>query len=274
MDSIGIALTAATLATAVLLSPKSKDEEVEIITEKQVSAKSNNKKLSLGEGWSMAKERLAKLKFKLSSTQSNTPADGNCLFHSIVNQCPEFESHGKLREIVCSNVLPMVEENRIFWGTDETMIDWIDRMVVLGTFGDEYCLQIIANLTGRDINLIPVHEDSAHYLKLYCSIKSDNPGGHAPIWLLWFEETKFIHGHFQSIEVEDAPNNRVLQHYNWTWRQSQRSVRTFSCNSLDSMVPVPIFTSSVYESSSMESVNTGKSYNYFHFSIYIISRQY
>ena len=175
---------------------------------------------------------------------------------------------------MCSNVLPMVEENRIFWGTDETMIDWIDRMVVLGTFGDEYCLQIIANLTGRDINLIPVHEDSAHYLKLYCSIKSDNPGGHAPIWLLWFEETKFIHGHFQSIEVEDAPNNRVLQHYNWTWRQSQRSVRTFSCNSLDSMVPVPIFTSSVYESSSMESVNTGKSYNYFHFSIYIISRQY
>ena len=33
-----------------------------------------------------------------------------------------------------------------------------------GTFGDEHCLHVIANIIGRDIILIPVHAESATFL--------------------------------------------------------------------------------------------------------------
>ena len=85
-------------------------------------------------------------------------------------------------------------------------------MCKLGTFGDEICMQIFANLVGRDILYIPMFQTSAHIMKQYCLIRSDSRQNDSdPITLLWFEETMFEAGHFQS--VVPGGDSLIMKHY-------------------------------------------------------------
>ena len=120
---------------------------------------------SLKEGVQLAAKRLLKIGFELSSTQPCTPMDGNCLFHSLCDQIERlspghfnYKSHNDVRSEIVLNVLDMIESERIFWTKDENTTDWIDRMCKLGTFGDKICMQIFANLVGRDILYIPMSQ--------------------------------------------------------------------------------------------------------------------
>ena len=111
-----------------------------------------------------------------------------------------------------TNIIPMVEEGRILWLIEEPLEDWIENMKKDGTYGDQICLQILANLLERDIVYIPVHERSATIIGQYCLIISDTKEtGNIPISLLWFEESEFGIGHYQSI----VPNSisSILEHY-------------------------------------------------------------
>ena len=220
------ALTAASVASSILNKKKRKTDDNS--SESSTQFKSTDANLSFQSGWQKALERLRKTGFKLSSSQPNTPADGNCLFHSLLDQVrilniqSDFKSHLDVRTACVCNFLPMLEIDLIIWIDDEDMNDWIDRMSKPGVFGDEYCMQIFANLVQRDIIYIPVHQSSAHIMKNYCVVKCAQSSSLPPMALLWFEETKFGYGHYQSIEpLEDS---LVLKHY--------KKSRNPSCNSV------------------------------------------
>ena len=78
--------------------------------------------------------------------------------------------------------------------------------------GDEVCLQIFANLVGRDIIYIPFHQCLAHIIKQYCLIRSDSREADSdPLTLFWYEEHKFSFGHYQLIvPIKDS---LILKHY-------------------------------------------------------------
>ena len=96
-------------------------------------------------------------------------------------------------------------------------------MNVSGTFGDHYALQVAANLLQRDIVIIPTQSDSAHYIKKYCLIRANTVlDSLPPVYLLWFEETVYGCGHYQSIEPAYTENNQIIMHYQWL-RRSERS---------------------------------------------------
>ena len=96
-------------------------------------------------------------------------------------------------------------------------------MNVSGNFGDYYVLQVAANLLQRDIVIIPTQSDSTHYIKKYCLIRANVVlDTLPPIYLLWFEETVYGCGHYQSIEPACMENNQILMHYQWL-RRSERS---------------------------------------------------
>jgi len=84
-------------------------------------------------------------------------------------------------------------------------------------------LKKFSNLIGRDILYIPVFEISAHICKQYCLIRSDNRDPYsAPLTLLWFEETFFQSGHYQSITPTDS--SIIMKHYN---RMNNSTCRLF-----------------------------------------------
>lgn len=199
------------------------------VSKKKQPPTTNNKKQSIQQdqspkqsnnthpGWELALTRLDKTGFSLSPSQPITPSDGNCMFHSLSDQIcmlddnSQFKSHVEVRHAVVSNFLEMLNKEVIIWMDEEPMIDWLDRMQVEGTFGDEYCLQIFSNLVRRDIIYIPVHQSSAHIMKQYCLVRCQEPVGLKPITLLWFEETKFEAGHYQSIIPKSG--SLVMRHH-------------------------------------------------------------
>ena len=81
-------------------------------------------------------------------------------------------SHSAIREACVANISKMIQEERIIWMQDGTLEDWKTTMAN-GAYGDHYCLQIFANLTCRDIIVIPVHESSAH-IHQHIKIESDS----------------------------------------------------------------------------------------------------
>ena len=84
--------------------------------------------------------------------------------------------------------------------------------------------QIFSNIVGRDIIYIPVNKSSAHIFKNYNIIRSDcREPDSDPMTILWFEETKFGVGHYQSIVSTEG--SRVLEHY---WLESKKNSSTIT----------------------------------------------
>ena len=91
--------------------------------------------------------------------------------------------------------------------------DEIERMCNNGVHGDEICLQIFANLVGRDIIYIPFHQCLAHIIKQYCLIRSDSREADSdPLALFWYEEHKFSFGHL-SVNCASVKDYLILKHY-------------------------------------------------------------
>ena len=82
-----------------------------------------------------------------------------------------------------------------------TPAKYLDKMKNVGEFADHIVLQMLASILHHDIIIVNVHPDSVPYLRL--------PGGEAgsgesaggqPIFVAFYEEGKFINGHYQAIE--------------------------------------------------------------------------
>ena len=66
---------------------------------------------NISKSWQMGLKRINELGFKLSETQKITPSDGNCFFHCISDQCPQFTDHKEVRHQVVSSIYPMIDKN-------------------------------------------------------------------------------------------------------------------------------------------------------------------
>ena len=64
------------------------------------------------------------------------------MFHCISDQT-QYNSHLEVRNDVVSNIYRMIHQNIIFWDDSELIIDYIERMELDCTFGDQYALQVI-----------------------------------------------------------------------------------------------------------------------------------
>ena len=103
-------------------------------------------------------------------------------------------------------------------------------MELEGTFGDHYALQVIANLLERDIIIIPTKPESAHILKKYCIIKANKIENATPIYMLWYEETVYGVGHYQSIRP--SCENVVVRHYNWSLNNQDSRFQTHASSAI------------------------------------------
>ena len=144
---------------------------------------------------------LDKLKFELSNTQKSTPADGNCMYHVLADQA-SFKDHGDARLSICSNIYAMVDDEKIFWGEEKPISQWIDEQLNCGVFGDHYSLQVAANLLGRDIIIIPTRMESSHNPYGYILIDSFELKDVNPVYMLYYEESIYGAGHYQSIRED------------------------------------------------------------------------
>ena len=98
-------------------------------------------------------------------------------------------------------------------------------MMIPGTFGDAYSLQIAANILARDIIIVPTKP--AHNTHGYILIESYTYNSN-PVFMLYFEEYIYAAGHYQSVVPLDG--NKILKHYTWS-KSVNKSVRSFSSSS-------------------------------------------
>ena len=89
------------------------------------------------DSWSESMEKLKELKFKVSPTQNFTPMDGNCMYHVIADQS-HLKDHKEARRKIVESILPLVENESIFWNDEMHISDWIETQMNDGVFGDAY----------------------------------------------------------------------------------------------------------------------------------------
>ena len=155
--------------------------------------------------------RLKELKFKLSPTQIQTPADGNCMMWALFEQL-KYSSNLKTfasdqedfrRKIVTIGFDLFIATERLEWQYDPEIglpEEWKSSMLENGNFGDEIFLQLTCNVLNRDIVIIPAFKDQAHVSALGFTIKkSSTPNNKEPLFLFAFTESRFSSPHYQAV---------------------------------------------------------------------------
>lgn len=112
------------------------------------------------------------------------------MFHCISDQT-QYNSHLEVRNYVVSNIYRMIDENMIFLDNSELIIDYIERMELDGTFGDQYALQVIANVMERDILIIPSKAESVQNV-VQQKQKQQRQHYLHPILMLWLNLAIYV----------------------------------------------------------------------------------
>ena len=164
-------------------------------------------------------KRLEELDFVLSSTQGETPKDGNCMFHAILDQIrynsrlADFaDTDQELRwKIVNYGYDLYLRTNKLSWPNDPetgSPQEWKRRMLKLGVWGDEVVLTLASNILEVDIVIIPaLRESSVHQGLGVQLIKAEKSQiNDPPLFLFSFSETDFSDAHYQSIRPRSGQN--------------------------------------------------------------------
>ena len=225
-------LAAAALATAVIISSSGTEEsgQTETCSSSDIhisSARSDCNDVNITNPYDCVMPSiLSNVNFSVSPTQPCTPSDGNCMYHALADQT-SFKDHLDARHQVVTSVYEMIEKNILYWNDSKPLSDWIESMMIPGTFGDAYSLQIAANILARDIILLPTKPESAHNTHGYILIESCTYNSN-PVFMLYFEEYVYGAGHYQSVVPLDG--NQIVKHYTWS-KTVNKSVRSFSSSS-------------------------------------------
>ena len=164
--------------------------------------------------------RLRELDLSVSSSQPETPRDGNCMMHSLHDQLkfdPYQKSFAKspeqLREKVLSYGYDMfIRTGKLEWqyspelglGSPE---EWKERMSQDGEWGDEIFLCLAANVLSLDIVLVAAFRESSFLQGLGITIiKSLEKPRHKPVFLFCFSESDFQNPHYQSVRPNREEN--------------------------------------------------------------------
>ena len=175
------------------------------------------KNLSLEDGEPYAFFRLKKLGLKKSPTQPETPPDGNCMVHAILDQMRYDPAHAvaastldhhQLRVLIATSLLNLIDQGKIDWNNEilgGTPDDWIREMKHSGTYCDEVFLTAACFFLHRSIITYPVFVESD------CDRIINPIGGirttFEPFHLLLYSDAHFQDPHYQSVrpEVEQIP---------------------------------------------------------------------
>ena len=143
--------------------------------------------------------------------------DGNCGIHALLDQLgydqfwkEEFLTVADVRKDIVDSLDYMVESKRFEWLDDpfyEDEEDWKLKMHGNGYFIDQVFLQLASNFFHRKIVLHPVFiEDGVKFEFIPNPFTLENET--ATINMMFFSESRFIHGHYQSIV--ESPETVIL----------------------------------------------------------------
>ena len=175
-------------------------------------------KLTLKQGHFVMNRRLIELGLTVSPSQKDTPQDGNCLFHSLLDQVrynPELhdfaEDHLEFRyKVVNYGYDLFLKTRKLVWSNDPalgTPREWKTMMMEPGEFGDEAALTLASNVLGVDIVIVPAfRESSVHQGFGITIIKSLEKPRHEPLFLFLFSESDFTTPHYQSVRPTNEDN--------------------------------------------------------------------
>ena len=160
-------------------------------------------------------ERLRSIQFELSQTQPNTPSDGNCFLHSIIDQI-EYDSNLKqlnlnvhsLRSMIVNSLKIIILTRRFSWidgnGSQE---QWIEEMSKDGCFADEVFIRLTSENLNRRIEIFPVFPEDGHKDGKIIIEPKSNSNNDDPLYVLYYSETRFTcGGHYQSIRPQTCEN--------------------------------------------------------------------
>ncbi len=135
---------------------------------------------------------------------------GNCYIHCLQDQLLDDQFFSnivscpiKLRKMVVDSLDLMIASRRIEYIADDHLgskEDWVLAMSTDRTFVDQLFIQLSAEVLNRPIILYPVLQKDGHFDSGRIVINPKNPiEGMEPIYMLYYSETSFHCGHFQSI---------------------------------------------------------------------------
>ena len=132
----------------------------------------NPEKLRLEQGQVVMERRPKELDLTLSPSQKVTPADGNCLFHSLLDQTRyipdlnDFASNSTefRTKIISLGYSNFIQNNKLIWSYDPSLgtpLEWKEKMLQVGVFGDEAALNLASNVLSVDIAVITAFRESS-----------------------------------------------------------------------------------------------------------------
>ena len=159
--------------------------------------------------------RLRDLSLTVSPSQRETPKDGNCLFHSLLDQ---LRYNSELHDFAEDH-----EEFRtkvVTYGYDKFLknkeVDLVRRSRALLSEGMEekhatawslWSLTLASNVLGVDIVIIPAFRESSVHPGLGITvIKSIKKPQYDPLYMFLFSESDFKEPHYQSVRPIDDDN--------------------------------------------------------------------
>ena len=175
----------------------------------------SSEKLSLEQGGFVMDRRLRDLSLTVSPSQRETPKDGNCLFHSLLDQ---LRYNSELHDFAEDH-----EEFRtkvVTYGYDKFLknkeVDLVRRSRALLSEGMEekhatawslWSLTLASNVLGVDIVIIPAFRESSVHPGLGITvIKSIKKPQYDPLYMFLFSESDFKEPHYQSVRPIDDDN--------------------------------------------------------------------
>ena len=140
--------------------------------------------------------RLKQMGLRVSDKE--TPGDGSCLFHALLDQIqshpslpPYADSHYELRyKIACEGYDLFKATNKPPWHTETSMIAWRMKMLNPKEWGDETAVVLASELLHVDIQIIPAFGEVT-------IIKSSSESSNKQLFSLFhFSEVDFYSAHY------------------------------------------------------------------------------
>ena len=177
-------------------------------------------RLTLDQGQLLYEMRLTEIKFVSSTTMPNSPRDGSCLIGSLNDQIENTEDHimkgfannclQTFRTKVAKTGYNLLKSGRLCFSGDSalggTIENWLEKMMLPTTFGDEIFLNAAANLFSSKICIFTAIKESAienktfGFYQVHPLQEPMNP----PLYLFFYNESDFTVGHYESIFPADG----------------------------------------------------------------------
>ena len=178
------------------------------------------KNLSLKEGEPYVFFRLKKHRFQKSPTQPETPPDGNCMVHAIMDQMSydpvhaftaSTLDHHQLRVLIASSLLNLIDQGKIDWNDEirgGSPSNWIEKMTCSGTYCDEVFLTAACLFLHRNIitYLVIAESNTDRIINPIGGIRTT----FEPFHLLLYSEAHFKDPHYQSIRPDKISTEPIV----------------------------------------------------------------